>query len=464
MIVKVISYQCSVISKKTENCTLENDNYFLKINSPEEIKICDPACGSGHMLTYGFDLLYAIYEEEGYDAKDIPRLILTKNLYGIEIDERAGELAAFALFMKAREKYRRFFRRKVMPNICILENIELSSLSGQLLSSQLSVVSDQLKDKLLHDLNLFTEADNFGSLLCPKLTYDQIVEVQQQLTEHWKLNTDNLLFHAPVREKIAKALQQAEYLSSHYHVAIANPPYMGGKGMNGRLKSFAQDNYKDSKSDLFAMFIERNLDLAQKQGMVAMITMQSWMFLSSFEKLRESILDNHTILSMAHLGPRAFDSIGGEVVSTTAFVIETEHHENLKGAYLRLIDGRNEAEKQAKLKAKRNEPFYASAADFKKIPGSPIAYWMPNFNIFDFGKVREKWVSGGRIKTHDGNKYIRYIWEVSKKNNRWKRLIKGGDFRKHFGNEDFIVDWLYESVMFYGKQGGLYPEKYGTRS
>ena len=342
------AHGCTQITER-EKISVHPCSSVVQISSPEEIKICDPACGSGHMLTYAFDLLYAIYEEEGYDSSKIPQLILSNNLYGIEIDERAGELAAFALMMKAREYDRRFFRRKVMPNICVLENIELSSPSGQskssLRSAYLSVVSDQLKEKLLHDLHLFREANNFGSLLRPQLSAAEIAEIQELLTEHWQLNTENSLFDAPVREKIRQALLQAEYLTNRYHVVIANPPYMGGKGMNGSLKTFAQKNYKKSKSDLFAMFIERNLDLAQKQGMVAMITMQSWMFLSSFEKLRNKILDEATIISMAHLGARAFDSIGGEVVSTTAFVLENAHHPEYKGAYIRLVDGISEQEK-----------------------------------------------------------------------------------------------------------------------
>ena len=358
---EVVSDQVSVVSQKnggeaaTDNCTLKTDNSaasisetehdFLRVDSPEEIKICDPACGSGHMLTYAFDLLYHIYEEEGYDSKEISKLILTNNLYGIEIDERAGELAAFALFMKAREKYRRFFRKPVQPNICVLENIEFAEEEISTASGQLSVISDQLKEKLLHDLHLFREADNFGSLVCPQLSAQEITGIQEQLTENWRLNTDNSLFDTPVREKIIQVLCQAEYLSCRYHVVIANPPYMGGKGMNGVLKTFVQKNYKDSKSDLFAIFIERNLDLAQKQGMVAMITMQSWMFLSSFEKLRSKILDQNTILSMAHLGARAFDSIGGEVVSTTAFVLEKAYSPQYQGAFIRLVDGKSEAEK-----------------------------------------------------------------------------------------------------------------------
>ncbi len=340
----VVSDQLSVVSKSnsskavTDNCTLNTDNSFLKINSPEEIKICDPACGSGHMLTYAFDLLYAIYEEEGYDSKEIPELILTRNLYGIEIDERAGELAAFALFMKARGKYRRFFRKSVQPNICILENVTFDD--GEINNYMDEVGRDLFTINLQSTLHQFREVDNFGSLIRP----DEI-HVDSILKRLKEKNIGGKLFLFEIHQKVLQVLKQTDYLSCKYHVVIANPPYMGGKGMNGSLKSFAQDHFKESKSDLFAMFIERNLELAKKQGMVAMITMQSWMFLSSFEKLRNKILDQSTILSMAHLGARAFDSIGGEVVSTTAFVLENEHHPDYKGAFLRLVDGQSEAEK-----------------------------------------------------------------------------------------------------------------------
>ena len=346
---QVVSCQSSVVSEKnggqaatdncklhtensaeggTDNCTLKTDN--LRISSPEEIRICDPACGSGHMLTYAFDLLYLIYEEQGYDTSKIPQLILTNNLYGIEIDERAGELAAFALMMKARQYDRRFFRRKVMPNICVLENIELSSPSGQL-----SVVSDQLMEKLLHDLHLFREADNFGSLLRPQLSAAEIADIRDQLTEHWKLNTDNSLFDAPLRQSILKALDQAEYLIRRYHVVIANPPYMGGKGMNGRLKTFLKEEYTDVKSDLFSAFIVRNTELTLAGGQLGFMTPFVWMFISSYEKLRNFLIDEKTITSLVQLEYSGFD---GATVPICAFTLENLHKPYFRGGYIRLSD------------------------------------------------------------------------------------------------------------------------------
>lgn len=315
---------------------------FLTVNSPELIKICDPACGSGHMLTYAFDLLYAIYEEEGYDPAEIPEKILTHNLYGIELDERAGELAAFALTMKARARQRRFFNKRVKPNICVLEKV---SFSPEEMDEYMTAVGrDLFTQGLRETLQQFSEADNFGSLITPKLA--NVADILATLEAK---DMAGNLFLAETHQRVLKVLRMADYLSPRYAVVVANPPYMGGKGMNPRLSTWAKESYPRSKSDLFAMFIERNLDLAVKGGAVAMITMQSWMFLSSFEALRSRILDQHTILSMAHLGARAFDSIGGEVVSTTAFVLENAHKPDYRGGYVRLVDGNSEAEKMKML-------------------------------------------------------------------------------------------------------------------
>lgn len=425
---------------------------FLKINSPEDLKICDPACGSGHMLVYAFDLLYTIYEEEGYLSSEIPELILTKNLFGIEIDRRAGELAGFALTMKARAKDRHFFKKQAHPNICMLENISFEE--GELNAYIDAVGNDLFTSAQIDTLLQFAEADNFGSLIRPAAK-----DVSSLLHLLKPKNLSGNLSQLSTHQNVLKALKQADYLSPKYHVVIANPPYMGGKGMNNELKAFAQENYPDSKSDFFAMFIERNRDLALQKGMVSMITMQSWMFLSSFEKLRESILNNDTILTMAHLGARAFDSIGGEVVSTTAFVLENAQKPEYKGAYLRLVDGNCEADKKAELKAKRTEPFRASAADFKKIPGSPIAYWVSEKlrgtydNSILLGDSMR--VCAG-LQTGDNDRFLRLWQEVSSSKcgfsfsdrltakdseKKWFPCNKGGEWRKWYGNRDYLVNW-----------------------
>jgi type II restriction/modification system DNA methylase subunit YeeA len=435
---------------------------FLKISNPEEIRICDPACGSGHMLTYAFDLLYAIYEEEGYEPAEIPEKILTHNLYGIEIDERAGELAAFALTMKTLQYDKRFFRRSaargglVEPNICVLQNIHFAE--DELTEYMDFVGRDLFTIPLQRTLKQFEEADNFGSLIRPDVT-----DVDGMLSTLEAKDVSGQLFLSGTHEKVLQALRQADTLRPKYHVVIANPPYMGGKGMNGRLALWVKDNFPNSKSDLFAMFIERNLDLAQKHGVVAMITMQSWMFLSSFEALRVRLLGQNTLLSMAHLGARAFDSIGGEVVSTTAFVLENTNHLDYKGEYLRLVDGNSESEKDKAIgEAVKNSycgwRFRASANDFKKIPGNPIAYWVSKKVADLFLGRRIDDVAKPRVgmTTGDNDRFLRLWWEVgcqkffqsaddsiaaTRSGKKWFPANKGGEYRKWFGNNTNVVNW-----------------------
>lgn len=436
----------------------EPETDFLKIRSPEELRIADPAVGSGHMLTYAFDLLYAIYEEESYDPNDIPGLILSNNLYGIEIDGRAGALASFALEMKAAEKLgrRRFFRMDAKPNICVLEDV---SFTDSEMSDVMSIVGKDLYSAdLCETLTQFEQAKNFGSLIVPKLNDPaetlRLIETKDLAGDIWL---------AEVHERLVKVLRMAEYLSPKYHVVVANPPYLGGKGMNGYLSAFAKANYSDSKSDLFAMFMERTLSLSVTRGMMAMINMQSWMFLSSYENLRSKLLTHSTILSMAHLGERAFDTIGGAVVSTTAFVIQNAHHTSLKGEYTRLVDGNSEAEKSAQMREAIQNPecgwFYrASAEDFGKIPGSPVAYWATPemFNAFSNQSLREVSDAKQGMATSDNDRFLRLWHEVSILNSsfncrssiesenrpeKWYAYNKGGDYRRWYGNNEYVVNW-----------------------
>ena len=425
---------------------------FLRIGKPEEIKICDPACGSGHMLTYAFDLFYAIYEEEGYEPAEIPEKILTHNLYGIEIDERAGELAAFALTMKARARQRRFFNKGVKPNICVLENVHFSD--SEIKEYMDFVGRDLFTEPLQTTLHQFEEADNFGSLIRLDVT-----DVGAMLKILESKDVSGQLFLSLTHQKVLKALHQADYLSPKYHVVIANPPYMGNRSLNDQMQVFAKKNFSNTKFDLFAMFIERNLDLVQEHGTVAMITMQSWMFLSIFEKLRAYILNDNTILSMAHLGARAFDSIGGEVVSTTAFIIKHSYQKDYLGAYLRLTEGGNEVEKQTDLKEKRTKPYLASSAEFEKIPGAPIGYWVGNgirklYSENNLAGEISQAVVG--LQTGDNDRFMRFWYEVSclninanlsnteesrDSNSKWVPYNKGGPYRKWYGNKEYVVNW-----------------------
>lgn len=316
------------------------DEDFLPIEKPEEIRICDPACGSGHMLTYAFDLLYAMYEEEGYAALDIPEKILTHNLYGIEIDERAGELAAFALAMKVRAKNRRFFRKPVKPNICVLEPVQFdkNELKECLArrKQELGIDPKDMSD-LLADLNLFTEADNFGSLLRPVSSAAVLEKVLVFLVDPSSLSPKPSMFEQAMLKKVKIALKQALYLSPTYHVVIANPPYMGGQGMNSRLSAWLKDNYDEVKSDLFSAFIVRNTELTLPKGQLGFMTPFVWMFISRYEKLRHFLIDQKTITSLIQLEYSGFD---GATVPICTFTLENVHRPNYKGGYVRLSDFR----------------------------------------------------------------------------------------------------------------------------
>ena len=432
----------------------EPETDFLRITRPEDIRICDPAAGSGHMLTYAFDLLYAVYEEEGYDPTDIPALILTHNLTGVEIDDRAGALAGFALAMKAAAKLgrRRFLRMEVKPDICVLQNVAFTQAEMQDVAAV--VGKDLFTDELRETLGQFEQAKNFGSLIVPKLR-DPAETLR--VVEARDFAGDLLL--KDVQERVVAALRMAEALSSKYHVVVVNPPYMGGKSMNPILQSFAREYFPDSRADLFAMFMERSIALSVSKGFMAMINMQSWMFLSSFEKLRQNLLSSSTLVSMAHLGERAFDSIGGAVVSTTAFVMENKYRPSAKGNFVRLTAGRSEADKRAlffeALQDKKSKwNFRASATEFEAIPSSPIAYSLSE-NVLNAFRQNKPIIDTLELKagllTGDNERFQREWHEVSSVNasfqigqdesKKWFPCHSGGAFRKWYGNHEVVVNW-----------------------
>lgn len=336
---------------------------------PESIKVLDPACGSGHILVEAYKVLKAIYEERGYRSRDIPQLILKHNLFGLDIDDRAGQLAGFTLMMLAREDDRRLFTRvaggDVQVNICALQETQhlnvdklwqALNLTGDwkrgtsqgLFEDEQESLANSAADsryKLLKEtLARFTEAKTFGSLI--EVPAEDAEALGDLLTELHRLSEEGDAMQRGAATTLLPFVKQAWILALRYDAVIANPPYMGSKGMNAALKDFAKKAYPNSKSDLFAIFMERAFTLLKERGYNAQINMQSWMFLSSYEKLRAWLLQEATIITMAHLGARAFDSIGGEVVSTTAFVIENRCLPSYQGAFVRLVDGRSEAEKR----------------------------------------------------------------------------------------------------------------------
>ena len=430
----------------------EPEEDFLRIASPERIKICDPACGSGHMLTYAFDLLYAIYEEEGYAASDIPALILTKNLFGLELDERAGALAAFALTMKARGEQQRFFRKSVMPNICVLENVSFAD--GELDGYIAEVGRELFTTDLRETLGQFEQAKNFGSLIVPKL--QDVAEVARMIEA---FDIDQNLFLHPVHERVLKVLRMAEFLSSQYHVVVANPPYMGGKGMNGKLQDFLKEQFADVKSDLFSAFIVRNTQLSLPKGQLGFMTPFVWMFISSFEQLRLFLLENKTFTSLIQLEYSGFD---GATVPVCTFTLENSHSPEFQGGYVRLSDFRGAANQDPRtLEAIQNQDcgwFYrASAKDFKKIPGSPIAYWLSEDLIRSFPEnPKLAQFCPGSFGMSAGDPSIIHQWhEASLGRIRFGATNsslfdtftpfapydKGGEFRRWYGNKNHIINW-----------------------
>lgn len=417
--------------------------------NPEELTVMDPACGSGHILVEAYNLLKDIYLERGYRPKDIPALILTKNLFGLEIDDRAAQLAGFALMMKAREDDRQIFEKQIKPNILVLK-----SASAHVQGRKQSEDINQLID-------LFENASTFGSLIrVPDELILKLSSIKQKL-EHKKsdLSAHDVFTGAQYYEDLLVLVKQAEFLSRRYDCVIANPPYMGGKYMNGNIKEFATTQYPNTKSDLFSMFIDRGFELSKdKIGFNAMVTMQSWMFLSSFEKCRELWIQIKTITTMAHLGARAFSTIGGEVVTVTAFTFINNHIGVFKPFFLRLIDGTEEEKRQGIIN-KTNAFTHTFQDEFRKIPGSPIAYWASE-------RMREIFLESTPLidlarpcqgmATTNNSLFVRNWQEVNvsrvgfcnqseddahDSGRKWFPYNKGGDFRKWYGNHDFIVNY-----------------------
>lgn len=432
----------------------EPETGFLKIHSPEELKILDPACGSGHILVYAFDLLVKIYEEEGYAPTQIPKLILQNNLYGLEIDDRAASLAAFALIMKARAYHRRFLENPAQPHILSLQNIRFSEaeLNEYMRQVKTNLFTANLKDALQQ----FSEAKTFGALIRPCVS--SVKEIKRELQSK---DPGGNLFLADTHRKVLQALQQIEYLSREYHCVITNPPYMSGGGMDDRLKTFLAQNYNDVKSDLFSSFIIRNCEFTIERGHLGFMTPFVWMFITSYEKLRQFIIEEKTITSLIQLEYSGFD---GATVPICTFTIENFNKTDYRGGYIRLTDFRG-ADKQAPmtLEAIKNPNcgwFYrASAADFKKIPGSPIAYWVSNRvrqTFVDSKSFSEHAVAKQGLATGDNNKFLRLWFEISERQinfncssqadakhlkARWVPYSKGGEFRKWYGCHQHIVYW-----------------------
>ena len=432
----------------------EPETDFLRISRPEDIRICDPACGSGHMLTYAFDLLHAIYEEEGYDAAEIPALILTHNLTGVEIDDRAGALAAFALAMKAAARLgrRRFLRMAAKPDICVLSDVTFTPEDVRDVAAV--VGRDLFTDELRETLGQFEQAKNFGSLIVPKLR-DPAETLR--VVEARDFGGDLLL--KEVQERVIAVLRMAEALSPKYHVVVANPPYAGAKGLNEDLLSYIVGNFPEGKNDLMTSFIIRATLLSNKCTLMAFVTLDSWMFISSFEEFRGWLSQKSSITGMLHVGWNCFPE--GHVYNRgTAFVIRTGVT-GTSGCYIDLSDVPATVDKRSFFRGEWERPanrFNASLSEFSDVPGKPLAYALSGGIIGAYHRqefISTFFFSDGLTKTGDNERFLRFNWELTARQrdneNSYRTCIKGGESRKHFGNTDVSVDWHPQSRDHYRK-------------
>ncbi|EUB27036.1 BREX-1 system adenine-specific DNA-methyltransferase PglX [Fusobacterium sp. CM22] len=444
---------------------LEKEENLEKIKI-EDIKILDPAMGSGHILVYAFDLLFEMYENLGWSTKESVLSILKNNLYGLEIDERAGQLASFALIMKAREKFSRLFS--------VLKREEDFKLNTLIIEESNSL-SERIKSKIeannLNNLNRiiedFEDAKEYGSILKLESIDKEILEREFNLLKESFSNNEQetLIFNEDEMiidineelELIESLIKQHIALTNQYEIVVTNPPYMGGKGFGPKLKTYIEKNYKDSKSDSFAVFIERCNEFTKENFYTSMITMQSWMFLSQYKILRKNIIEKTEIKSLNHLGTRAFSEIGGEVVSTVAWISKKISPKN-EGIYIRLVDYKNAELKEHEFSNKNNY-FQAKQKDFEKIPGSPIAYWVSD-KVREIFEKNQKLGEVGEAKqglaTADNNRFLR-LWnevnynkigynmsnsqEALESKKKWFPYNKGGEFRKWYGNQEYLVNW-----------------------
>jgi|SRR5690554_465596 len=442
-----------------ESASVQSDDY-LKVSSPEEIKLLDQAAGSGHILVYGFELLTKIYEEEGYNPSEIASLIITKNLYGFEIDERASQLAAMAVLMKAREYQRRLFSKDNVPEPNILNFKDLELTSDEI-KSNLEKVGIKPSDELLHDLKNMQNATNFGSLILPNAKKSEIENTVNKLS---KTSSGGDIFYELQINGLKQAISQLMLLSDKYHCVVDNPPYMGGGNMNKTLADFVKINYPDSKADLMACFMEAGLKVLHPSGYLGMINQHSWMFLSSYDKLREKLIRNTFFDTLLHLGPRTFPEIGGEVVQNASFTFWNKSSEK-KGVYLRLVDFNSTELKREKTVFAIQDPdcgwyYKSSQKNFEKIPGSPIGYWIRK-NLSDSflnEKVSDLYDVKTGMQTGNNHLFLRFWSEVEFKlinkpqdnfpllPNRWFLYSKGGSNRKWYGNVEHIVDWKHDGA------------------
>jgi hypothetical protein len=425
------------------------------ISEVSQLTLIDPAAGSGHILVEGFDLLYQMYIEEYYTPEEAVESIFKNNLFGLDIDDRAAQLATFAILLKAAKQYRDVFAKGWLPNVYAMP--EYATFSDQEIKDFLGPDGVAFEKELAVALRLMEQAKNLGSVMKLIISDDARTFIEKRFTE-LKATSFRDINTEIVYQKIKTFIPVLLILSKKYVSVVANPPYMGQKNMNAGLKNYINSNYPLSKSDLFAVFMESCLFMAMKSGLMGMINQHSWMFLSSYEKLRKGILNNYGIASMLHLGPRTFEELNGEVVQSTAFVFENAKRLK-KATYYRLVDYNNIRSKEQNFIKHKNEFKNIEQNIFAKIPGLPIAYWASE-TVIDIFKnnpgIIKYAVPRQGMATGDNTKFLRFWAEVSKSkielnfdskiNNltnakKWFPYNKGGGYRKWFGSNEFVGNW-----------------------
>ena len=425
---------------------------------PEDIKLIDPCMGSGHILVYAFDVFMQIYENAGWSQRDAAQSIIQNNIYGLDIDDRAAQLSYFAVLMKARQYDRRILTRGIEPNVYAVQESnginrgQLKYFGTGLTDTEKNVAVSQMEG-LLNTLN---DAKEYGSLL-------NVEDYDWELLEKFVENTDTesqISFDTygldETAEQLKRLIRIGKVMAQKYEIVATNPPYAGTSNLSAKMNNFVKKNYPDSKADLFAVFIERCGEILKKNGYQAMITQHSWMFLTSYEKLRMK-LQQKTIINMAHLGARAFEEIAGEVVQTASFVLSKRKINNYIASCSRLVEASSQSKKE-ELYLQKKEIYYSRQENYEKIQGAPIAYWVSEniINAFDADKLLKDVVTASvGIQTGDNEKFIHLWWEIKKENinygamsiedsyqdKKWFPYNKGGEYRKWYGNDATVIDW-----------------------
>lgn len=432
---------------------------------PEEILTIDPCAGSGHILCVLFDVLVQIYEDYGYTAREAAASIVQNNLWGLDIDDRAAQLAYFAVMMKARQYDRRFFTKEVQPHVYAIQ--ESNDINRDHLNYLGHGLSDFERNNAVNQINAlldeFIDAKEYGSILQPiKYDWALLSRFMEDTTPDQQVSFGEAGLE-DTQAQLRLMIAQGQALAQKYHVVVTNPPYLGNTRFSPKLDSYIKEFWSDVKSDLSMVMYQHSVDdLAIKNGFVAFITTSSWMFLASFEKLRNHIASVGVTTSLVDFGTELFEGKVGHnpIVS---WVVRNSHISNYRLKAIRLVEycySRRD-EKEPEFFNARNM-YIAQQENFSKIPGAPVAYWWANFTVFSEKKVDEYYESAGRNKTHGNDIYVRYWWEIVD-TIRWQPYANGGDFRRWRGNDTDLVDWSDNAKEWYASHGGLYNQKYAGK-